>query len=78
MVPPGRRGLKVGRLGDYHPADACAFCGAKLNAPGITLRDTVIGSTHARGLLCVDADACMRRRQRQGQMRLFGNLDDAA
>jgi alpha-D-ribose 1-methylphosphonate 5-phosphate C-P lyase len=60
--------LGVLELGRLHPADRCAYCGARWQRFDIR----VLLETRARGLVCHDTVACMRRSQRAKQMRLFG------
>jgi hypothetical protein len=47
-------------LGELHPENCCALCGWKYQP----LKQTVLVSTRARGMRCLDSVACVRRRQR--------------
>src|SRR5262245_7904657 len=49
-------------LGELHPKGRCALCD-HLGEEGKTLRRTVLMSTHATALVCVDVMACIRRRR---------------
>jgi hypothetical protein len=53
--------LRIAPLGDYHPADRCAWCG--LLSSESELVELTMLLTHARGLQCVDRIACLRRRR---------------
>lgn len=56
-------------LGVYHSRTDCAFCG-DWKGPLLVV---VIRSTMARGLVCENTIACVRRQHEAKQMRLFGS-----
>jgi alpha-D-ribose 1-methylphosphonate 5-phosphate C-P lyase len=57
-------------LGSVHPSGRCAYCG--YGGDREWLEKVVIAETHAWGWRCENTTVCLRRRQEQSQMRLFG------
>jgi hypothetical protein len=51
--------ILTGRLGLYHPADQCAWCG--LLDSETELRTTVLIATRAEAVVCRDRIRCLRR-----------------